>query len=185
VGKEAQALTVFVGHAQRARKEQDGRAIDKRAWQRSPWGWYVELPSTTRGAAGEKLAAELLVAAGFTVEPRVSVGHDLVVNGAKIEVKTSSLWSGCRYYGFSQLRDQDYDLLFLLGISPHMLHAWAVPKEVALRHAFRQHNGAAGQEVRWLKYIYPDQPPAWIAPYGGDLNAGLGKLAELVGVSRS
>jgi len=99
-------------------------------WAGSPFEWLMSLPSRSRGKAGEVLAAAWLARNGHRVASPTSADHDRRVNGAKIEIKMSTLWTGGNYV-FQQLRDQDYEYVFLLGISPTTASAWFVPKAVA------------------------------------------------------
>jgi hypothetical protein len=127
------------------------------------------LPSRSRGTAGEKLVEAWLQRLGLAVRPPVNTGHDRFVNGAKIEIKFSTLWQSGQYV-FQQLRDQDYEHVVLLGISPQDASVWMPPKEVAFSHAVPQHGGAAGTDTQWLRFAAVE-PPGWLDPYGGALAA--------------
>ncbi len=136
-------------------------------WAGSPFEWVMHLPSRTRGTGGEKLVEAWLQRLGLAVRPPVNTGHDRLVNGAKIEIKFSTLWQSGQYV-FQQLRDQDYEHVVLLEIAPHDVAVWMPPKEVAFEHAVPQHGGAAGRDTRWLRFAATD-PPTWLDPYGGTL----------------
>ena len=134
-------------------------------WAGSPYRWLRALSSRARGSAGEGIVAGWLEGHGFTVMPPSSTDHDRRVGDVKIEVKLSTLWSS-GILRFQQLRDQDYDVVALLGVSPRLLQLWVVPKAVIWQHAVGQHSGAGATETRWLT-IDPADPPGWLAPYGG------------------
>ncbi len=136
-------------------------------WADSPFAWIMTLPSRTRGAVGEKIVAAWLVANGCTVARSAHSGCDRIVNGINLEIKFSTLWEGGQYV-FQQLRDQDYVSVFCLGMSPHHVHAWLIPKEIAWEHAAPQHGGKEGKDTKWLSFPAAS-PPAWLAPYGGSL----------------
>ena len=44
-----------------------------------------------------------------------------------MEIKFSTLWKS-GVYKFQQIRDQEYDAMVLLGISPFSAACWIVPK---------------------------------------------------------
>jgi hypothetical protein len=114
---------------------------------------------------------------GFEVRPPSNSGHDRTVSQVKVEIKFSTLWAGGEYV-FQQLRDQDYEFVVLLGVSPSTAHAWAVPKAEAFARAVPQHGGAAGRDTKWLR-IRADAPPSWMAPFGGDLEAAVPVLVAI------
>jgi hypothetical protein len=131
----------------------------------------MTLPSRTRGAVGEKIVAEWLTANGCKVTRSSHSGCDRVVDGINMEIKFSTLWEGGQYV-FQQLRDQDYSSVFCLGISPHDVHAWLIPKAVAWSHAIPQHGGKEGKDTKWLSF-QANAVPSWMAPYGGSLAEAL------------
>ena len=136
-------------------------------WAASPFAWILTLPSRTRGAVGEKIVTQWLTANGCTVKAPPHSGCDRVVNGINMEIKFSTRWEHGGYV-FQQLRDQDYASVFCLGVSPNDVHAWLIPKAVAWEHAVPQHGGKIGTDTKWLSFP-ADNPPQWIAPYGGSL----------------
>jgi len=115
-------------------------------WVGSPFEWVMSLASRSRGKAGEMLAEAWLRRIGLGVRSPVNSGHDRVVNDRKIEIKFSTLWQAGQYV-FQQLRNQDYEYVFLLGVSPHEVSVWMPPKAVAFEHAIPQHGGAAGTDT--------------------------------------
>jgi hypothetical protein len=150
-------------------------AKDVSPWLGSPFEWIMVLPSRSKGAVAEKLAASFFGAAGYPVTKPSNSGHDRVINGHKVEVKMSSLWKGGTYT-WQQIRDQDYELCFLLGLAPQNAYAWLMPKEVAVEHSVPQHGGSVGTDTRWLT-ITAAQVPAWMNDWGGDLDVCL-QVAE-------
>lgn len=89
-----------------------------------------------------------------------------------MEVKYSSLWTDNQQYRFQQIRDQDYDYCFCLGVSPFDVHAWFIPKDELMVDRppapGPQHGGQAGRDTKWLAFP-ADDPPTWLATYGGTL----------------
>lgn len=137
-------------------------------WSGSPFAWILTLPSRARGAAGEKIVASWLKSNDFSVKRATHSGCDRIVNGVNIEIKFSTLWRSGGYK-FQQLRDQDYASVFCLGISPKNVHAWFIPKSVAWDNAIPQHGGSSGTDTKWLGF-QADNPPQWMAQYGGSLS---------------
>jgi len=160
---------VEIGNTLKA--EYEGR---KAAWKGSPFEWLLALPSRSVGAVAERLVHEWLTRRGFVVKkPKGSSDCDRLcsVQGnpkvVRLEIKFSTLWSQ-DHYVFQQIRDQNYEICFCLGISPQEAHAWAVPKDIIWGNALGQHTGQQAQDTRWV-HINPSNPPEWIQDYGGDL----------------
>ena len=113
-------------------------------WRDSPFGWIKSRPSRQVGAIGEKLVAAWCAAKGFDVVRSPDPEADRVIEEYRFEIKFSTLWKA-GVYKFQQIRDQNYDYLFALGISPFDAHAWVLPKSILRRHAIGsmgQHTGA-------------------------------------------
>ncbi len=141
---------------------------DANPWLGSPFEWLMSLPSRSRGAAGEAIAAAWLGLSGFAVGRPLNSGHDRLVNGHKVEIKLSTLWKGGNYV-WQQIRDQDYEYVLLLGLSPASASAWCVPKQVAHDVSVPQHGGLAGTDTRWLT-VKATATPAWMKEWGGSLD---------------
>lgn len=156
------ALPIANGHAQEV---MTSGAEDH--WATSPFGWLMRLASRRRGKAGELIASEWLEQLGYDLAPPTNSGHDRLVNQHKVEIKFSTPWNGATYV-FQQLRDQDYEFVFLLGVSPMVENAWFAPKAEAFGRAIPQHGGATGTDTRWL-HVSIASVPAWMKPYGGAL----------------
>lgn len=141
-------------------------------WDGSPFQWIKTRPSRQVGAIGEKLVRHWCVAKNINVARSPDSQADLIIEGARIEVKYSSLWTDNGIYKFQQIRDQDYDYCFCLGISPFQAHAWFIPKAELMIDKpptlIPQHGGQAGRDTRWLSF-QADAPPQWLSRYGGSL----------------
>ena len=101
------------------------------------------------------------------------MGADRTIEGLRVRVKSSSLWADGTYT-FQQLRDEDFELLVCLGISPFDAHCWAIPKDTLMSWwdvgmIGPQHLGQSGSDTAWLT-VNPDDPPEWLAPWGGSLS---------------
>lgn len=142
-------------------------------WQGSPFYWIKSRPSRQIGSIGEALVAGWSAARGFDVQKPTNSGHDRRIGGRKIEIKFSTLWTNDEIFRFQQLRDQDYEYAFLLGLSPFDAQAWFVPKEELSYNRppelVHQHGGASGRDTRWLSFSAAS-PPHWLEPFGGTLS---------------
>lgn len=154
------------------------------AWKSSPFEWILSIPSRSKGAYGEKLVQELFRLNGFDVKrPKSGSDHDRVINGHRIEIKMSTLWAKNGQYKFQQIRDQEYDYLLCLGLSPTEAHCWLIPKSEVHRErdgVSSQHGGKAGRDTLWLNFP-ATKPPEWMASFGGSLDSAI-KLMKDLGV---
>jgi hypothetical protein len=149
-------------------------------WVGSPFAWIKGRPSRQVGAIGEQLVAGWCAAKGLDVVRSRSSDADRIIEGHRIEVKFSTLWES-GVYKFQQVRDQEYDHLFCLGVSPFTAHAWVVPKAALLEHVIGhtgQHTGRSGTDTAWMSF--PSLSPfVWLRPYGGTLGEAWEALRAL------
>ena len=141
--------------------------VRKAEWAESPFRWILNLPSRQIGKVGEILVAGIFRDAGLSVHDSVGdTDADILVAGKRVEVKFSTLWEN-GFYKFQQVRDQNYDFLFCLGISPFDAHAWVFPKsEVPFDELEHQHGGKRGTDTWWIT-VHPNTPPPWMQVQGG------------------
>ena len=71
-------------------------------------------------------------------------------------------------YKFQQIRNEGYDYLICLGISPSDAHCWVFQREFIVEKSTPQHRGSKGAEY-WLT-INPMLPPEWAKECGGTLD---------------
>jgi hypothetical protein len=158
---------------------------DDAAWRGSPFAWIRTRPSRQKGAIGEKLVAGWLAARGFNVTRAKNSDADRVIENKAVEIKFSTLWESGSYT-FQQLRDQQYDLVICLGISPFDAHCWVIEKKDILRYwretgdLSSQHGGASGSDTAWLT-VNPKAVHGWLRAHGGTLREGLGHISRLTG----
>jgi len=145
---------------------------DSAMWTGSPFQWIKTRPSRQVGAIGEKLIRHWCVAKGFEVSRSPDSEADMVIAGHRVEVKYSSLWTDNSIYKFQQIRDQNYDYCFCMGVSPFDVHAWFIPKSELMENKppnlVSQHGGKTGRDTKWLSFP-ADHPPDWLTPHGGTL----------------
>ena len=155
-------------------------------WLQSPFGWIKSQTSRRKGAIGEKLVAGWCAARDLNVLRSPDAEADRVLEGFRTEIKFSTLWAN-QTYKFQQIRDQDYQLLVCLGISPFTAHAWVFEKEFLVSNTglvaglSHQHGGAEGRDTAWLS-VSPTNVHPWMNAYGGDLGIAMQRLQTLVGL---
>lgn len=140
-------------------------------WANSPFAWIKTRPSRQVGKIGEQIVAAWCKQKGFIVSKSGNSDADLVLNGHRIEIKFSTLWES-GVYTFQQLRDQDYEYAFLLGLSPSAAHGWFVSKGVLRQHVIGhtpQHAGKAGSDTFWTSFP-ATTPHNWLRPFGGTMS---------------
>lgn len=146
-------------------------------WEHSPFSWIKPEAPARKGKIGEQLVDRYCAAKGLHVTKSPDKQADRIIEGRRVKIKSSMLWED-GIYKFQKIRDQDYEFLICLGLSPFDAHCWVIPKSVVMQNARPQHGGQAGTDTRWL--IFPaDNPPRWLAPYGGSLSAAYARLNEL------
>jgi hypothetical protein len=158
------------GAFEAAREDLSAAAGDD-PWSNSPYKWLRDLQSRTRGKAGEQIISGWLKSEGFTVGKASSSNSDRSVELTQVEIKLSTQWDSGEFR-FQQIRDQDYKFIILLGVLPHEVKVWILPKKVALRHSTPQHTGKTGAETRWLAFD-AENPPKWLSRYGGDVSRAI------------
>lgn len=142
-------------------------------WIGSPFAWIKTRPSRTVGKIGEQLVAGWAAAKGLDVVTTRDSDADRVINGRRTEIKFSTLWASGDYV-FQQIRNQDYQQLVLLGLSPFSTSCWVVPKsavigtDVDLTGLTGQHTGSDAVDTLWLR-LRASTPPKWMSAYGGTL----------------
>lgn len=147
-------------------------------WQASPIGWIRRLSSASdRGKVGEELVRAWARREGLTVGGRGDRGHDCVIAGLKLEVKTSLRWNNGRFV-FLGLRDFDYDAVALLGLEPRACELWILPKELVWTHSYHQTLGASGAGSKWF-WIRAGDPPEWLLHWGGSFSDAHNALHEV------
>lgn len=110
-------------------------------------------------------------AKGFDVVRAGDSQADRIIEGHRVEIKFSTLWKNGGYK-FQQIRDQNHEFCFCLGVSPFDAHAWLLPKAVLREYVIGhmgQHTGAGGADTAWLGVTVGEEY-SWMKPYGGRLS---------------
>lgn len=145
----------------------DYMAPEDDPWRGSPFEWILRVPSRTKGAIGEALVAGWAAAKGFDVSRSPNSNADRIIHGHRVEIKMSTLWKNGGFK-FQQIRDQQYDFVLCLGITPFDAKAWLLPKEIVGTYVIGhmgQHTGASGTDTAWISFQENDPYP-WMKPYG-------------------
>lgn len=140
----------------------------------SRFQWMRPKAPATKGLIARRIVRLWAERAGLEIADRLNSEHDFLINGSKIVVKLSMLWSGTSIR-FQQLKDQDYEYVCLLGLEPHAVRLWVVPKGEALRKGRPQHAG--GDDTTWIQFK-AGSPPSWLSSYGGSLEKARSLLDE-------
>ena len=153
-------------------------------WANSSFGWIKQVASRSRGAIGEDLLSSYLTNNGFDVTRSPDQEADRIVNGKRAEIKMSTLWQRGGYK-FQQIRDQNYDFIIFVGISPFHANGWAVPKALIMKKwrsgaIPSQHKGRAGKDTAWL-HVKPESPEPWLGEWGGSISSMVESIAKITG----
>jgi site-specific DNA-methyltransferase (adenine-specific) len=134
-------------------------------WKDSPFEWVLQLPARKKGKLGRQLISPWLTSKGISVEPTKDASETLIIKGYRVATKFSTMWTK-GFYRFQQIRNEGYDYVICLGISPFEAHCWIFGREYAIKNATQQHKGA---KEYWM-HIDPKKPQPWTQGYGGSLN---------------
>lgn len=150
-------------------------------WKNSPFQWIKGgISSSQKGKVGKEIVWKFLEEYGFLLDKPPNHDSDFVVAGKRVEVKLSTLWEG-GHYTFQQIRNQDYDILFCLGLSPTSAHAYVAKKSEIVWHKLaHQHSGARGRDTWWISFKPPDCPHGWMQPHNGDLSQICDRLRKAI-----
>jgi len=122
---------------------------------------------------------------GLHAKPK---GFSFEVKGKIVQSRFSTGWSQGGFK-FQQLRNDRYDAVFCLGITPQKAYAWVIPKSAIFDQTgfllkkpglTTQHKGKRGSDTAWIT-IDLTALPAWMSACGGTVSEALDILAALVG----
>lgn len=120
-------------------------------------------------------------ARGLDVTAAPDAECDRVIAHHRMEIKFSTLWE-TGLYKFQQIRDQNYEFVICLGLSPFDAHCWVISKSILYQYVIGhtpQHAGRRGTDTFWLS-VDPSRLQSWLAQCGGTLQ---GAFRVLQGIS--
>ena len=174
----------MLAHASRTLQEEYDSREGEEVWKGSTFAWIKSRPPKQKGTICERLVSGYLETRGFDIARAPDAEADRLVDGVRVEIKSSMLWAGGAYR-FQQLRDQNYAFVICLGISPFDVHCWALPKKVVMERwqsgaISSQHGGRGGRDTAWL-HVVAGEEPAWLRPWGGGPAQAVEVIARLTG----
>lgn len=153
----------------------------QKQWKNSPFEWVLRLPAGSKGKLGKHLINQYFALKGLSVTNKsIDPGSDMLVNGHRMEIKFSTLWNS-GIYKFQQIRDQEYEYMICLGISPFEAHCWVINKQILKQEVIGrlgQHTGKGGTETFWFS-VNPNKPPQWLTNCGGTLESAFNIIRNL------
>lgn len=94
----------------------------------SEWLWIRKSDNNHKGFIGERITDLWAEYANVLVEPRVSPEHDRIINYLKHEIKLGTLTNDLKFkFGHIKM-SYDWNILTLIGVWPHDIKMWQVPK---------------------------------------------------------
>ena len=138
-----------------------------------PLEWVKEcgMAPARLGAFGKIVVRQFLTDNGFSVDDYSGRDVDFTVDGRRVASKLSTLWER-DVYRFQQIRDDNYEFLFCLGISPGIANIWVARKsEIVWGDLQHQHRGEIGVDTWWITFTPPSSPHTWMHPQNGDPSA--------------
>ena len=172
---------ILVTNSQSLEHEFSNRLVDEQ-WSGSPFKWIKSHEAGTKGLIGVRLLSCLCAVHDISFSYSEGNQSDKRVGGKLAEIKFATL-SRKGSYIFNQIRNQEYEVLICLGVSPNSAHCWVVPKKVALQNASGQHGGRSATETFQIQ-VNPSRVKQWLIPYGGSLDKAIPLLTMLENESR-
>ena len=141
----------------------------ERLWDVAPFMWIYDKHPDEQEEIGEQLVAGWCAARELNVIRSPDSDADRLIEGHRVEIKFSTRWEN-GLYTFQQIRDQNYEYLICIGVSPFDAHAWIFRKsEIPFDQLKHQHGGARGRDTWWLQFR-PGNPPSWMKSQSGKLS---------------
>lgn len=130
---------------------EDARYVD------SIFRHFKALGAKQKGKRGEIITRDVLSKLNFLIESPVSTDHDMILDGVKCEIKSSTLGKNTENFSFLQIRpDQDYDKLIFSMFYPDELVIMSMEKSDVLRNieegVFKKQHGGNKAESRTFLY---------------------------------
>ena len=144
-------------------------------WDKSKFPWLAFSASATKHVVGKELAVHLCKSSGFdatVVRNARQSDVSFLIEQHPACLKFAMLGEEGLYM-FEQIRDRNYQILFLLGLSPQDAHIWIFHKDQCLPHLAIQRRK---EKEKWIhirpqnsEWINPSSPPEWMQKQSGKL----------------
>ena len=121
-------------------------SIDPR-YEDSPFRNIKLMDARTKGKRYELITEDVLSKLGYDIQPPENVQHDRIVNGAKVEIKGSTLRKNLNDFTFLQIRPKDdYEYLVFTMCYPEELVIMYMDKSTVMENInngsfMKQHGG--------------------------------------------
>ena len=147
---------------------------ESQAWNESSFRWIREQAPGTKHVIGRSMLAVLLN--GNELTATLSRGQ-IRVNGNGISVKVAMMWEK-GIIKFQNIRDIDFDFAFCFAMYPNKAYGWLIPKSEIWKQGkvntrATRASLASMREPTRLIHIDPENPRAWLKPYGGTIDQAI------------
>lgn len=134
-------------------------------WRGSPFAPLRPLKPLQKSKVARAMLVRWFQETGIVVTAKTIAGNATLIlpDNQVAVVKLSMLWEE-GLYRFQQVKDWDYQVALLFGLSPQRANLWIVPRDELLTRSVPQH----GLDSRMLT-VRPENPPVWLRQYGGTL----------------
>lgn len=134
-----------------------------------------QLSSKKKGKYFESIFEEYCVSKGKVVQKPLNSDHDRIVDGLKVEVKGSFLWSNIHRFRWQQIRPaQDYDIMVFIAVYYSKIHFGFATKDTVTKYVQVQnekgewiHNQHGGKRVNSGTFFLDGVPSdyTWMNEY--------------------
>jgi hypothetical protein len=134
-----------------------------------------QLSSKKKGKYFESIFEEYCVGKGKKVDKPLNSDHDRIVDGLKVEVKGSFIWSGSTNFRWQQIRPaQDYDIMVFIAVYHSSIEFYSATKDTVTKYVQVQnekgewiHNQHGGKRVNSGTFFLDGVPEdyTWMKKY--------------------
>ncbi len=147
-------LAASITHLQEAFEENN-------PWYNSPFEWVLDANRQQKSLIVSRLFETWCKHNGFSFE-KLGDAEDLcIINGYQIAVKFCMLLDD-GMYRFQPIRNDDYDYVLCIGISPEQAHGWVFEREAVIGKSIYS-------ETSDQIHVNPKSLDAWLSDCGGSL----------------
>lgn len=144
-------------------------------WSNSPFEWISSLSAGSKSKIIKQLLDRWLIAHHIPFENSPELPGGRWIDGHLVQIKTSMLWKS-GIYRFQQIKSNDCNYFWLVGLSPDQVNLWVVPRAELECNLTRAQHKLDGVVESYMLEISPERVPEWLEPFGGSLDQCLIKL---------